>query len=120
MITSGNGRRQKRQGQIGVLAEELVAEIRIGGAEADEGGDHRYRHSGDRGYLQSIPDIRVVIDGLVPVQGEVAERNGREAVGIERKDKARNDRREDKAEHHADIDAQEDDDGAVGGHFGFL
>src|SRR3546814_3531884 len=77
------------------LAEKLIAEVGIGGAEAQRGGDDRNGHAGDERIAQPFPDQRVGGDRLVPLHREATERQRREAVLVERENEARRDRRDD-------------------------
>ena len=67
--------------------------------QAGDGGD-------DQAVAEGLPYIGIAEYGLVPVQREVTERNGRKAVRIEREDEARDDRGEHEREHHRNVDAQ--------------
>jgi hypothetical protein len=55
---------------------------------------------------RSFPGFRIAEGLHIPVGGEGAERDGREAVRIEGEDQARDDRREDEDEDEGGVDAE--------------
>ena len=87
-----DGRRQKSQHQEGLLAEEIVAVVGVSGGETDECREHCDNGGDQHARLRRLPDIGIAEGRGVPVGGEASERNGGEAVGIEREDEAREDR----------------------------
>ena len=84
----------------------MITKVGIGGSEAQQRGNQRYHHTDDQAVVEGLPDLRVGGNRFVPAQTEATQGQGWEAVDVEGKHEAANDRREDEQEHQDDEAAQ--------------